>query len=53
MWSPDRASLERARRSYLIALEDLEAETSVLRSHVIPNKQKDIHSAMVAGGHIE
>jgi hypothetical protein len=49
-WSPDRVLLERIRRAYLMALEEHEGETSVLWSNIVPNKQTDIHTALVAGG---
>jgi hypothetical protein len=49
-WVPTATLLDRIRGAYLLALEDHKAETSVLWSNIIPNKQNEIHAAIVAGG---
>jgi len=49
-WAPKPALLDRIRRAYLLALENHQAETSVLWSHVIPHKQNEIHTALLSGG---
>ena len=48
-WVPEPALLDPIRRAYTLALEDHEAETSVLWSKIIPSKQNAIHTAIVGG----
>jgi hypothetical protein len=48
-WQPDSGITERIRWAYLFALESHKPKTSVFWANVIPEKQQDIHRALVSG----